>query len=517
MLRRIGGLTVLNVALMLSNVTIQALLAAFLGAGGERDALFVAMSVPLFLNTLMVASLGTVATPTILAHKDPRKQQRAADRILGRVVLGSIVVAAALWGIRSLLVSLLAPGFDEAQRISTGHLFALTLPIIPLQGATSIIAGYWIAQERVFLPSGALLLGNVVTASVILRHGQGLAAMHVAAALLLTAGFVLLAQATPYFVRRYRLVSLRSEQPSKEPVRGQFRQSGLLMLLNAVSRSTPLVERRLASGLDRGTLSCLGYAGYLVSFLVNATTAPAATAYFATLLRQWNAGNQNEVKRFLERGLVLTFACSLAVAGLVLLLFGEAAKAVVPWTKFTVGKMDELIAYVRILMTAYVFLACNSFVSRIFYVSGRFIQAAVLDCASIAFYFAGALGLTPAYGGYGLAFALCVYSFGQAVLIYFAVRRTFDFHLSKTFHLQFALLGAVWGAAMLIGHLVKTLLAGKLNELSSAGLGVLFYLVVLCAGTLKGPLAGLLAGYRSRSDGPPDVREDDDRTTSLKS
>ena len=63
---RLVVLTALGVLLMLCNLGVQAETVMFLGAGYERDILFVAMSVPLFVNTLTTASFGAVTTPTVL-------------------------------------------------------------------------------------------------------------------------------------------------------------------------------------------------------------------------------------------------------------------------------------------------------------------------------------------------------------------------------------------------------------------------------------------------------------------
>jgi putative peptidoglycan lipid II flippase len=464
---------------MLSNLVIQAMLVALLGAGMERDSLFVAMSVPLFLNTLTSSSIGMVATPTILAYTDQSQQHHATDRMLRSVAIVAVLTGIFFYVFRDELIGALAPGFEMRQRIITSGLCAITLAIIPLQAVTAILSGFWLAVERVLLPSLSLLLGNALTIGIMVWCGQRLTASLSATAYLAGVLLVCLVQAVAYYSRRHKTCKPASVPVDNDGTRSLLKQSSLLMLIGTVSRSNSLVERRIASDFSGGTISCLGYAGYIVSFLVNATTAPTASAYYSKLCRLWNEGNRVELHQFFEKGLSIVIICCLGVIGIVLLLFSEMFGIVLPWTKLTLANAHELSTYVKILMPGYLFLAASSFISRIFYISGRFVLAALLDCIGLFVYLGAAYWLSRHFGAYGLALATSLYAMCLGLLIYFVVRNIYRFSFSKNFWRPVGLFSFVWCLGLWLGWVTKIQVSKYTLTLTAAGIGAFVYFAII--------------------------------------
>lgn len=464
---------------MLSNVGIQALIAAYLGAGKERDALFVAMSVPLFLNTLMVASFGVVATPAVLAYDLAIRQRRVATQMLLWLTVVMLLIAGVLYVLRVPSVQLLAPGFDGEQKLRVVGLLRVTLIIVPLQSATCILSGYWIARERVLLPSLALVLGNAAMIVAVAWSGKSSTGTTVAWVFLVGAAITFGMQCIPYILEARKTDS--GEGGSHLSGSTIYRQSLPLLASSLVGRSAPLIERNLASSMGQGTISCLGYAGYLVSFLVNTTTSPTATAYYAKMCRHWNEGRREELTLFLKNGSVFVVSSSLAVGGAVALSAHELLHAVMPYTKFTVANIAELTNYSVILMVAYVFLAFGSFVARIFYAANRFLQAAVLDCVAVGFYVTIALPLSRKFGGYGLIVAACANAMFLAILIVFAVKKLFSITFPLEFWSGLARIFVLWIVSFSLSYYVQREIGGHVGPLAATAWSMLVYIVGLLA------------------------------------
>ena len=465
---------------MFSSLGIQVLMAVYLGAGRDRDSLFVAMSVPFFLNSLMVGSISATITPTILSNQDVGAQRSILHGILIRISGMAVILALVLYLLRGTVIRLLAPGFGNEQQAFTANLFSYALPIIPFQAGTAVLSGYWVARERVFLPSISLLLGNLTIVGLMALAGWHSAPRVVFATLCGTSlGGII--PCVAYMIEQVpasaRVLSRATNSPSK-----YYGQVAPLMLSGIVGRSTSIIERRLASPYTDGTLSCLSYAGYLVSFLVSATTAPAATAYYSQLCQHWNAGNQTAIASFLQKGLRIVITWSLAAAGIILLTFNDLFHLVLPWTRFTVADAARLTSYIQIMMIAYVFLACTSFVGRIYYISGRFVQASLLDCGGFLIYIAAASILTRFLGGYGLAVATTIYAVILCLIYFFSIHHQFEVAFDRRFWGSIFVWFVVWMAGLGCGFLLKHNLGGYLG----VGTGAFVYVgVVICASVAK--------------------------------
>jgi peptidoglycan biosynthesis protein MviN/MurJ (putative lipid II flippase) len=481
---KVSALTFVSIVLMVTNLGVQALIAIRLGAGRDRDCLFVAMSIPVFINALLVGSLGAMITPAILAHRSITLQKRSTNRILFEVTGGALVLASVLFWMRKSLIHLLAPGFSEIQQTFAVDLCTYTLASIPFQIVTSALQGYWIARERIFLPSLCLLAGNFTIILLILSAG-----LQINAQLVAIANFwgALVACMIPLFA--YLLETIPKEAKVQEAGRAEtpnfYAQLSPLLLSGMVGRSTTLIERRLASPLNSGTVSCLSYAGSLMSFLVSATTSPVATAYYSRLCRSWNEGDIAVIELFLQKGIRLVLICSLALAGLIVLTFDQAMQFILPWTRFTPANAEEITTYVYILMVAYVSLACSSFIARIFYISGRFLQASLLDCGGFLIYLTFAIVLQRYFGGFGLAVATSVYALSLLIIFLLTISYSFGISFRRTFSSETGVCILLWAGGLTIGWLLNIKLSSHMRPLQATLISSAIYAVAAGIGLAK--------------------------------
>jgi putative peptidoglycan lipid II flippase len=456
-LKRISLLTFVNILAMVTNMGNQVVTAIYLGAGPERDALFVAMSVPLFLNTLFAGSIGVSLTPGILACRSLAAQCQTALWTLISLVGGTSILVGCFYLLGPNLVRLLAPGLDFHHQIETVRLLPLSLALIPIQAATCVLSGYMIAADRVFFPSSALLLGNCVTLAGMVLAGNSLTPAKIALLTLVGASCVTIVQGAVLF-KDLRTAPAGITEGSKNVLR-VYRQAMPLILSGVFGRSNSLIERRLASSAGPGTISCLGYAGYLVTFLVNATAGPAASAFFARICDLWNREEREEVGRVLERSLYYVITVSLTLAGFVVILFPDVAPLILQRTKFTASGAAELISYSQILMISYVCLSAGSVLSRLFYAAGRSYTVSVLDCCSIVFYIIVASFMAYLKNGVGLAIASGLYGLFIVIMFYLWAVRQFRTRLRSEFISTVGAIGLRWLIAFLLAIGLKYLVA----------------------------------------------------------
>jgi putative peptidoglycan lipid II flippase len=457
-LKRIPLLTLISIVSMLVSMAVQVVTAVRLGAGLERDALFVAMSVPLFLNTLLVSTVGVVITPAVLSHVSVALQRRMVIKVLTGLTLATLLLAAAIFALDTHFVHLLAPGFDGRRHALTVELLGYAVVMLPVQAASCVLGGYLVAQERILVPNIALGLGNSFVFGGILAMGESLTSAGVVLATLGGSGLALIIQAQA--LARWRPAA--EEFPATSSASGVaassfYRQALPLVFSGLVSRSMPLVERNLASSMGVGTISCLGYAGYLVYFLVNATTAPTATAYFARMCQLWNQGQRKEVGRILERNLLMVISIALAGGGMFILTAAELFEALPRVGRLSALDVTEFVTYSQILMVAFLFLACGGLLSRLFYVAGASIRMAYLDCLATGCYVVTAYLLAQHYGGRGLALAVSLHAVIVTMLFVVWARRQLEDALRRTFLLRVLGVAVRWGLVFSVAMAAKLL------------------------------------------------------------
>lgn len=447
MKKRVASLTALNVASMLASLGIQVVTAIYLGAGWERDALFVAMSVPVFLNSLLVSTIGVMVTPAVISSCSIGEQHQKATAVMISLALATAIVAGLIYLARARCVSLLAPGFTATDQAFTGRLLTVAAAIIPVQATACVASGYFVARDRVLLPAFALALGNTLTLASLVLMGASLSAESVILASLLGASLTLGIQLAVFIKER---LMKRLPGPVNLPNPGSvYRRALPLVFSGLVSRSSPLIERHFASSLETGSISCLGYAGYLVNFLVNATSGPIATASYAKICQLWNVGNREEAGRILEKNLQHVLGASLAVAGLVVLVGGDGFRLLLRSTKFTPAEIEHLAIYCDILMTSYVFLACGGLISRLFYAAGRSLKISMLECTGAVFYVVTAYWLSHVLEAKGLAIAASLNSVVVVSLFLLWAYRQFRSCLRREFALRLRSLVLRWGLAFM--------------------------------------------------------------------
>jgi peptidoglycan biosynthesis protein MviN/MurJ (putative lipid II flippase) len=391
---------------MLLSMGIQILTLVAMGAGSERDALFVALSVPQFVNVLLVGTVGIIVTPAVLGHSSPRGQRKTATYALLLISSTAAILGWAVFLFRLRLADILAPGFDIQNRILSADLLKTAASMLPLQAASSVLTGYLIAQETVILPTVALGVGYAVTLAAIAAIGKDLSAHMVIWATLAGASVTLVVQLWAFFEQHEITPDVLPD--SYSGLNRIYRQTTPLLLSGLITRSTPLIERNLASSVGVGTISCLGYAGNLISFLVNSTGGPTATAYFARMCSLWNEGKRDDVGRLLARNLLVVLTLALSTSGFFVILGRPLLRLGLGVTRMAPKNVDELIKYCTILMVAYVFLSLGGLLARMFYVTSSSMEMALLDCLGTVFYLVIAIVASRRLGGLGLAIATCL-------------------------------------------------------------------------------------------------------------
>ena len=184
---RRGGAGLVAGGILLSRVfgLVRArLLARFLGAGDEADALTAAIRIPNILQILFgegVLSASFIPTYVrTLAHGDADEAGRLAGAIGALVALASAVLVVVGVVLAPLLIPIIAPGFSGEKRVLTILLVRIMFPAVGLLVMSAWALGVLNSHRKFFLAYASPVAFNVVVIAVLLTVGERQGAAHLA-------------------------------------------------------------------------------------------------------------------------------------------------------------------------------------------------------------------------------------------------------------------------------------------------------------------------------------------------
>ena len=252
------------------------------GASGAYDAYLIAFFIPHFLRRLLAE--GALSNAFIPLYKEQLEQGRSkADHFASTVLSAALLVFPFIVILGELfapfLVPLLADGFDAAQQTLAVELSRLTFPFIMLVGLAAIVMGILNSHGQFFGPALAPVMLNVgIIVSVLVF--RGLEATSLAIGVLLGGSAQLLMQ-LPLLKGKFKF---RWNLNWKDEHLRQMLKLVLPGILGlAVVQINVLVDNKLASHLEEGSISALQFAIRLFQLPLGVFAVAISTAIFPRL------------------------------------------------------------------------------------------------------------------------------------------------------------------------------------------------------------------------------------------
>ena len=307
----------------------EQIVAHFFGAGDAVDAIVMAMSLPVFLTTVVATTLASAYVPVAMSLRAregaPAGAEFSATMLL---LLTAILIACALvlWLAAPFYIGWIATGFDEGKRRLTEQLLYLLLPMLVLGGASAFLTAELNAAGRFALPALAPVLVPVLAgAGTYYLHGEfGIVALAYA----MVAGFGLqFLMLGGLLMHRFGVVMPNLER-HREEIKGVGRHYLPLLGGAALMATTPLLDQAMAAWLAPGSVALLSFGGIITMFAAGFGTrvlGGPALSIFSALVAQ---ANWIRLRTEFDRSMKYAILASLPIS-VVLLLFSEPLTALV--------------------------------------------------------------------------------------------------------------------------------------------------------------------------------------------
>lgn len=282
-----------------------------------------ASKLPVTLFDLVIGGVVTAAFVPVfneLLVRDGREKALAFAQSYTRFIL-LVTTALAVVGVAfaSPLVTLMAPGLDEATHTLATHLTRILFPMIVFTGLAFTFVGYLQSMGEFRVPAVISLVANAIMVAYLLTLNRFFGIVGLACAMLLGWTAQALVQIPSLCRLGYRY---RPFAPLSTPELKKAIVTTVPILIGTwVSPVCNLINTRLASAIDGGRgLTVLGYANRLYVILVGLFSFVATNLIFPILSRAAASGDTAESARLTRQSIkTLCFLIVPLTAGVFLL------------------------------------------------------------------------------------------------------------------------------------------------------------------------------------------------------
>jgi putative peptidoglycan lipid II flippase len=297
----------------------ELVVAATFGRAGDLDAFLLALVFPTTVAGIVGGAFHQAVVPLYASwHLSGEREgaDRAIRRAFGAGLLLAVAFASALALGGGALLATFATGFDAAALVKAGAMVLALAPLAALAAWTAMAAAPLHAVERYAAVSIVPVFTPLATLAAVAAWGAGggwplvIGALGGAAAEGVALAFVLRARGLPWLPAPPSFADprLRAALVQVSPAMG-----GMLL-----QTATGVVDQVVASRIEPGSVSALGYALRLVSAPLGLATLALGTASFAVLssLRAAEGGERfgRVARRLAVRVAAVTTAGAVALA-----------------------------------------------------------------------------------------------------------------------------------------------------------------------------------------------------------
>lgn len=450
----------------------QVITAYFFGAGAVMDAYLTAMTVPSFLQFVLVGGLPFVVIPAFVSKETSGKGDDAWSLAGTFTILISMVllIGAVLGAILSpQIIDLTAPGFGAEKSAMASEMLTIMIFTIPFVGISNFTSGIQNARGRFFWPATATAVGSIANVITLLILYPRVGPMSLAWGNLASA--ILNASITTIPVFRHgwkRILPLRDPAMLE-----MMKLLAPFMVFGLITHSKTLFERYFASVLPNGQLAYMGYAYKISNIFVVLFAASIASAIFPAMARAYSTQGIPGLAKQSSYGMRMTLALAIPSVTIISVVAIPIVKLFYERGAFDPATTQYVSILIPIVMIYDVFLRMVSNMAiRMYFVLKDTLTTNLIQSAAVVIYIAAAKILTDKWGYIGLTMAQPV-QLGISTIIMFIIlyRRVKEFSLTALLKslVVYSMIGLVAAGA---GWVVLTVLKdfGFLVQLIACGL-----------------------------------------------
>lgn len=313
-----GVIMIINILVKILGFLRESFIANAYGAGSLTDAYQIAYTIPYFLQAILGYALVTAVVPVLTKHLVNNNKEEAwyvGSCAINVTALGLAAITLVGVIISTILVKLLAPGFDSGTAELTVQLTRIMFPSVVFMGVGMVFTGIANASYKFAVPAFAPGFSNIIIICSVVIFASSVGIWGLAVGTLVSfIGFFLIQIPVLWRIGfKYRPVL-----GLKHPDVKQIMQDIIPIILGvAVNQICFAVNRIFASFLAEGTISYLNYSNKLMMLPIGIFVNAVAYAIYPSLSEMALKKDLQNLARTLKRGIGMVCLVAIpAAAGL---------------------------------------------------------------------------------------------------------------------------------------------------------------------------------------------------------
>lgn len=390
---------------LLAGLASQVLTAYLFGADAEMDAFYTALTVPLYLQIVLLGGLPFVIIPAFVQEQSEGREEDAWGLTGSMLWISTVVLLiTAIVGVlfSSQLISVFAPGYAADKARLAAQMQSILMFTVPFTGLGTFTAGVENTRGRFFWPATATAIGSIGNVVALLLLQPIVGPLALAWGNLISTILIAAITTVPVVMHGWKRLL-----PLSDPrLREMLKLISPFIIFGLITNSKLILERYFASSLPDGQLAYLGYAYKIANIFIVLLAASIASAIFPTMARAFsNQGLPGLVEQS-DFGLRVTLAIALPVVFIIsvvaiplLRIFYERG-AFLPSATIAVSLVIPIIMVNEVL-----FRMIMNMVGRTFFVIKDTLTINWISSVTIILYVIAGYYLTQRWGYWGLALA----------------------------------------------------------------------------------------------------------------
>lgn len=299
----------------------EVLIAKKFGSGWETDTYFIAMTATTMVMTMIGAAINTTVIPLFSEIEVRHGKERKIDymnNILNVVFFLAIIIMILGWIFSPVIIKVVARGFEGKQFDLAVKLNRIGIPIVLFMGMTYIFKGFLESSESFTAPAAMGLIFNLIYIGflILLAIKYGIVGLMVTSVVAAMSQVLIQIPSAKRLGYKYKF---------KIDLKDRYLRKALALTIpvligSAINELNVIVDKSLASGLTKGSISALNYASKINSIVLGVFVTAIATVIFPMLSKESNKENMNSLKKIMGYGINIVLIVTIpATIGLIVL------------------------------------------------------------------------------------------------------------------------------------------------------------------------------------------------------
>lgn len=466
---------------LVAGLASQVAIAYYFGAGRQMDAFLTALTIPLYLDAVLLSSLSFVFIPIFVEYTTDGREEEAwalVGTFFWLLGITLVVLSGLISFFAPQVIGLIAPDLAADKAVESAQMLAVVIWALPFTGYAIFATGVQNARDSFFWPAARSAVNSLANLAVMLLFFHTLGAMTLVWAYIAAEAAAAAVTMVPVIRHGWRRLA-----PLNDPrVIEMAKLVVPLILLGVVTRITPIFERYFASGLPDGDLSYLGYSNKLSRIFQGLLGSTVATAIFPVMAKAFAKEGEQGLLQIFKYGTRLTLAVGMPLVALVSALAVPLVVMVFERGRFTATDTFSVALILPIATSRTIlFFMLGNLMVRVFYSTKDTRTVPIVTASAVVGYIALAALTVDPMGYMGLAIADTAYSALGVIILGILILRRYKL-FTRDMLLQGLLayllpsvivFAAAFGIVLLLAHypaVIQVLVAATVTGLLYMGL-----------------------------------------------